>query len=347
MSLVATAIIAGASAGLTAAADDVVKSLYQSLKSNIFEMFSESIDEIEVDPESEKLQKQVDSFVQEKNLNEIDKFTQLSKALLDRLDMIEASLPDSVLVRVKELVARGDINFSNIDLNGGALLEADRVKAGGGFSISNLRSGRGSSSVPFVKIGSATANTIDISISEFSKKFSELPRYMKFLLGAGFAFLIVIVTIPFLMSAWESSQARKNFDETFKRQRSEMGSGFMSSSNYLTSTIPNSIYQTNDRDHWQRVNYSWNKHSRRLNKFLQPLAACLSEGTCALGEKGDEVCQIARSQQAAHKNIHDRIKGINGLNIDYTGGGGFGGAFGPNIVVPRIRVVNYIADDVC
>lgn len=85
-----------------------------------------------------------------------------------------------------------------------------------------------------------------------------------------------------------------------------------------------------------------------MNDFLGPLAACLSEGTCALGEKGEEVCQIAKTQQAAHKNIHDRLESITGINMDYTGGGGgFGGAFGPNVVIPSIQVVNYIADKFC
>jgi hypothetical protein len=348
MSVVSTAIIAGAAAGLTVAADDVVRSLYQALKAIVARALSISFDEIESDPNSEAAQRSIEKRLESSGLEENQEILQLSKAILERLDAINADLPRSVLIKVGRLAAKGDIFFRNISLpEGQALLDADTVRSSGSIVFSDIGASSHKSGPQSIVIGSAFAQSIIFSIGAFARKFAELPAYAKSIVSAIIILLVAILLYIILWRGEGNAQARENFDATFERSMAGMRSEYMSSSNILTSVLPANIIRTSSLSHWRSFSESWNTHTNRMNQLFQPLAECLSNGSCAPGSQRDEVCRIVDTQISAYDNIHQRLQGGLGINLDYTGGGAFGDAFGPNVRVPRIGVIQEVKRASC
>jgi hypothetical protein len=142
----------------------------------------------------------------------------------------------------------------------------------------------------------------------------------------------------------------RKFDAVYREAWSRMGSEFMSSHNYLLTVIPQFIAEISDqrRPDWERVSYSWNKHGSRINSFYQELARCLDDGTCKSGDETSRACESAVAEMRAHRKIHQMLEGVQGINLDYTGGNtSFGGAFGPSVSVPNMRSLELVVAKAC
>lgn len=166
--------------------------------------------------------------------------------------------------------------------------------------------------------------------------------------------LVASVTgiIGFIIQISDISQASRQkmnkFDAAYTRSWDRMGSEFMSSSNYILNVIPQNVFQTDDSHHWQRFSSSWNKHIGRMQDFYDELAKCLEEKECAPGETAEKACGLAVAQYESHQEILKKVKGIIGINIDYTGGNApLRDVFGPTVSVPNSRNLEVVYELAC
>ena len=133
MSIVTTAIIAGASAGLSGVAKTAIEDLYNGLKSLIMAK-ERDIDfaKLESNPADEVEQKSFSNSVKDYGLEDDPLIVSAAERLIQKIVSEKVPLNKGALISIKELSAREGIVLEDIDLDS-RLLEAEVAETDGQF----------------------------------------------------------------------------------------------------------------------------------------------------------------------------------------------------------------------
>ena len=190
------------------------------------------------------------------------------------------------------------------------MLEAEVAETDGQFRVSGVRAGSENKGVdePSIKINELNANEANFVL----KTIYSIPRKIRLAILGILAVSAAILAITLISSNQENTSKKEFFDENAKDVRT---SEYMSSVNYVLSTIPNNVISTRSADHWQRFSYSWNKHIDRIESAYRPIARGLSDDSMRKGENSDWVCTQLTNILSSHYEVYRGVSRINGISL--------------------------------
>ena len=348
MSIVSVAIIAGATAGLSSVASQVVLDLYKALKSLIVNTAADfDFTDIEKTPSDKAAQQRIIQSIRAANLDEQRNLIGVAEELLNKVLEEQIQLDSNALIMIKELRTKRDIVIEDIELDR-RLLEAEKVTStDGGFRVAGIRdrSSQENTSGPAVAIGNLKAKSAWISVSTIYS----MPKRIKLTILGILLGIISIIVIISIFEYMDDVKKRDNFDASIEdSMRSNNGSDYKSSVNYMLTTIPNAIRRTRDHGHWTKFSYSWNKHINRIEEFYHDIFNGLSEDSMRRGDQGEWVCNQIGAILASHFSIYRKVSDIPGIGIDQTAGDtSVLAVFGPVVNVPSSTRMQYIFGEIC
>ncbi|KGJ03285.1 hypothetical protein SAMN04487972_12017 [Paracoccus halophilus] len=338
MSVVTTAIIAGATAALTDVANDAISVLYAKLKSLIKDVADDfRFEEIENSPNDASAREAVEEHVSQSGIDNSEEIKSLAEELVREALAENSGLSRAALVDIRELAVRDDIVFENMNLDGPVIRGEKWESREGGFRFEGSTDRRDETPAekgqsPTVSVGSITAKESNIITSIFYS----IPKKIRLVILSILAVVVLIFSFQIIMKTIDDRNRRESFDNAFRTAlSSNEGSEYSSSVNYALNTIPNAIRRTRDSDHWNRFNYSWNKHIDRIERFYSEISSGLANGSMLPGDEKESVCNQVTNILGSHYDIRRRIETVVGIGI--TEGGADGGvlhALGPVINVP-------------
>ncbi len=143
VSLVVAALVAGAAAGLKDQAQSVVRDAYQVLKRLVFERHRIDVEPLERKPGSAAKQDSLREDLADAQVGEDDEVLAAAQRVVDTVREHDAAAARAVGVDLDD-VAAGFIRISGVEVRGAATgVDLDRVQAGGGIVIENVRADRG------------------------------------------------------------------------------------------------------------------------------------------------------------------------------------------------------------
>lgn len=350
MSIVGTAIIAGATAALSGASSDAVTTLYNALKKAIqATVHNLSFDSLEASPGDDAVQNRILSNPQITELDQNSDLRDIASALIQEVQKFSQAQP-APLIEVDRLIAKENITISDVDTDT-AILKAQKIETDGTFTFTQIRkSNAGADPVPG-NIGPAiqTNELKAQSIHFFNQRILNIPRYVIFIICAILAVVLFMFSGDILRALDANATKRHNFDTTYATQlNGEMGSEYMSSVNYILTVIPENIFQTREYDHWDRVSYSLDKHVGRVEAFYAPIADGLASGEMKPGERKGQACDQILALTDSLAMIDAGLGQIRGISIDYTGSGAPElSVFGPVVQFPNYPKLSYLRETVC
>lgn len=141
ITIILTALVAGAAAGLKPTAEQVVKDAYEGIKALIKRKYARvSVDNLEDDPASEARKSVVREDLQKANAGDDAELLLQAKAVLDAVREHAPKAAATVGVSIEELEAQS-LHVRNIVVETGGGLSLKKVKVVGGVMIEDVRTG--------------------------------------------------------------------------------------------------------------------------------------------------------------------------------------------------------------
>ncbi len=343
MSLVSTAIIAGATAGLSDVAKGAIQDLYKALKSLVLAKTSDvKFDEIDADPENAENRNEIARKLDPFDLENDPEIRLAAEKLIKKVLSESVPLDKGALISIKELKADKGVFLEDIDLDR-RLFEAEKVETKGEFRAKTIRAGTEKKTIdePAIKIGHLEAGVANF----IQNTIFAIPKTARIVIVGIFACVVAIFFMIAVSNYFTNARKQEKFDEAVKGIPT---SDYQSSVNYVLSVIPGSVRRTRDSDHWKRFSYSWNKHISRLENSLEPIAKGLADGTMRRGKNAEWLCEQIQNLLSSHYSTYRRVSGITGIGLNESGGdSSFIEVFGPVVSVPKPNNMEYIYASVC
>lgn len=142
ITIISTALISGAAAGLKPTAEKAVKDAYIALKAYLASKWRNfditATESLENKPAEEKLKDKM----QELNMQNDSSLVRLSSELISLIKEHDMSIAKEISIRLGEVSAQKDINLAGLSSqNGSVKIDIDKAVAGENFTISNIQTG--------------------------------------------------------------------------------------------------------------------------------------------------------------------------------------------------------------
>lgn len=145
VTIILTALVAGAAAGLKPTAEQVVKDAYEGIKALIKRKYARvSVDNLEGDPASEARKSVVREDLQKANAGEDAELLVQAQAVLDAVRQHAPEAAAAVGVSIEELEA-GSVHVRDITVSTGTGVSIRKAKVAGDVEIAGVRAGGGGS----------------------------------------------------------------------------------------------------------------------------------------------------------------------------------------------------------
>jgi len=145
ITIILTALVAGAAAGLKPTAEQVVKDAYEGIKTLIKRKYARvSVDNLEADPGSEARKLVVREDLQKVNAGEDAELLVQAQAVLDAVRRHASEAAASVGVSIQDLEA-GSVHVRDITVANGTGVSIRKAKVAGDVEIAGIRTGGGGS----------------------------------------------------------------------------------------------------------------------------------------------------------------------------------------------------------
>ncbi|MFK0690079.1 hypothetical protein ACFX5Q_17985 [Mesorhizobium sp. IMUNJ 23033] len=324
MSVVVAAIVAGATAALTKVSSDLIVDLYGQLKKQLSDISEVDYSGVEKDPQDISARRRLEAALSKSKIGDSPDIRKLAVTIVEEALRRNVPVDKAWLVDVKDLEAKGDISFANIDTSA-LLLKADSVVTDGAFRVENVRHrssayNRGGS---WIDIGSLTANSVNIS-----SIVNAIPR------GVRIA-LVTIIMLIVAIQIYNYFTRRASFDAAVGNLFATSQNEYQSSVNSVLN-LPSSIRSTRDNAFWTAFGSQWTRHFERLEGFFRPIATGLSSGEMSATGKADRLCSDIGNLVQAHYAVIARLSEVPSITVDHSLSGNAPelSVFGPVIAVP-------------
>jgi hypothetical protein len=145
ITIIVTALVAGAAAGLKPTAEQVVKDAYDGIKAVVKQRYARvSVDKLEDDPASEPYKSAVREDLQKANAGEDAELLMKAKAVLDAVREHAPKSAGEVGVSIEELEAQS-LRVKDIVVVTGTGVSLRKVKVVGDVEVAGVRTGGGPS----------------------------------------------------------------------------------------------------------------------------------------------------------------------------------------------------------
>lgn len=337
MSVIAAAIIAGATAGLTKVGGEIVSDLYKTLKAQLTQVVNVDLTRIEAEPGDRSARDVLETQLRSAKLDDaalINTAERLIEACLQR----GVAMDKEWLVDIEKLVAKKDIVFRDIDTTA-LLLRSQSVKTDGEFRVEGIKhhSSKRDKVGALIEVAHLQANSVRI----FHSILNAVPTWLKIVI-AGILFLLVV------KFCYDYMTKRAAFDAAVERVFTQNGSGYMSSVNSMAN-LQSAIRNTRDNGFWNPFTEQWNKHIDRLETVVEPIASGLTTGVMWSTGNSERICPAIESVLKNHYAILSRLSQVPGISVNFSAGTGATelSMFGPAVVVPSTRELEVVLTKAC
>jgi hypothetical protein len=142
LTLIVSALAAGAAAGLKPTAEAAVKDAYAAVKKLIEDRYKKvSVALIEAEPSAQARQEVLHDDLKRAGAHEDLDLLAKSVQLAQVVHAHAEAAAKEIGVDIEEVAAQGSVIIENVTSNSGSAVAAKKVTAGGDFRISNIRAG--------------------------------------------------------------------------------------------------------------------------------------------------------------------------------------------------------------